>query len=187
MIDFARITLVTGGVASGKSAWAEHLVLSSGLSPVYIATAQALDDEMRAKVARHKARRGGQWRLIEAPLDLAPALARIGPGEIALVDCLTMWLSNHMMADHNLSALAPVLLNALSAQPAPVVMVTNEVGLGGINADPLARRFADAQGALNQQIAARADLVVTVMAGLPLALKGQIPGLPPSLTPGGPT
>jgi len=187
MTDFPQITLVTGGIASGKSAWAERLVLSSGLSPVYIATAQALDDEMRAKVAQHKARRGGQWRLIEAPLDLAPALARLGPDEIALVDCLTMWLSNHLLADHDTAALAPALLGAVSAQRAPVVMVTNEVGLGGIAPDPLARRFADAQGALNQQIAARADLVVAVMAGLPLALKGQIPSLRPSLNPGGPT
>ena len=187
MTDFPQITLVTGGIASGKSAWAERLVLSSGLSPVYIATAQALDDEMRAKIARHKARRTGQWRLVEAPLDLAPTLARIRPGEIALVDCLTMWLSNHLMAGLDTSALAPPLIEALSAQRAPVVMVTNEVGLGGINPDPLARRFADAQGALNQQIAARADLVVAVMAGLPLALKGQIPSLPPSLAPGGPT
>ncbi len=182
MTDFARITLVTGGVASGKSAWAERLVLSSGLSPVYIATAQALDDEMRTRVARHKARRGGQWRLIEAPLDLPPALAQLGPGEIALVDCLTMWLSNHMLADHDPLNLAPALIEALSARRAPVVMVTNEVGLGGINADPLARRFADAQGALNQQIAARADLVVAVMAGLPLTLKGHIP----HCTPGAP-
>ncbi len=183
MTDFPHITLVTGGVASGKSAWAERLVLSSGLSPVYVATAQALDDEMRAKIARHKARRASPWRLIEAPLDLAPALARIGPDEIALVDCLTMWLSNHLLADHDTSALGPTLIETLAAQPAPVILVTNEVGLGGINADPLARRFADAQGALNQQIAARADLVVAVMAGLPLALKGQIPADSPGCLP----
>jgi len=178
MTDFPHITLVTGGIASGKSAWAERLALSSALSPVYIATAQALDDEMRAKIARHKARRTSQWRLIEAPLDLAPALAGIRPGEIALVDCLTMWLSNHLMADHDISALGPTLIEALSAHRAPVVMVTNEVGLGGINADPLARRFANAQGALNQQIAARANLVVAVMAGLPLVLKGRLPMAP---------
>jgi len=165
------LTLVTGGAASGKSRLAEAQVLGSGLTPVYIATAQAWDDEMRAKIARHKARRSG-WREIEAPTDLPAALATLRGGEAALVDCLTLWLTNLMLAETDLDAAEHALVAALVASPAPVVCVTNEVGQGIVPDHALGRRLREAQGHLNQCIAAQADHVVAVMAGLPLVLKG---------------
>lgn len=165
------LTLVTGGAASGKSALAEARVLASGLSPVYIATAQAWDDEMRTKIALHRARRSG-WREIEAPDDLPAALSTLRDGDAALVDCLTLWLTNVMLAEADIAAAGDALAQALSASPAPVVCVTNEVGQGIVPDHALGRRFREAQGRLNQRIAAQADNVVAVMAGLPLVLKG---------------
>jgi adenosylcobinamide kinase/adenosylcobinamide-phosphate guanylyltransferase len=170
-ISLPRLTLVIGGAASGKSALAEARVLGTGLSPVYIATAAAWDDEMRAKIARHQARRCG-WREIEAQMDLPAALATLHTGEVALVDCLTLWLTNVVLADADIDAAQDALVEALTASTAPVVCVTNEVGQGIVPDHALGRRFREAQGHLNQQIAAQADSVVAVMAGLPLVLKG---------------
>lgn len=170
-ISLPPLTLVTGGAASGKSALAETRLLGSGLTPVYIATAQAWDNEMRAKIARHRARRSG-WREIEAPMDLPAALATLRAGEAALVDCLTLWLTNVMLAKADLAEAEAALVAALAASPAPVVCVTNEVGQGIVPESALGRRFREAQGRLNQRIAAQADSVIAVMAGLPLALKG---------------
>ena len=168
------LTLVIGGAASGKSAWAEALVLRQEGAPLYIATAEAHDDEMAAKIARHRARReGAGWRSVEAPLDLAPALASARAEEVVLLDCATLWLSNHLLAGSDLAAQTDALCAALAACAAPVVVVSNEVGLSGVPEHALARRFREAQGALNQALAARAGLVVTVIAGLPLVLKGQ--------------
>ena len=171
-----RLTLVVGGARSGKSRLAERLVTGSGLTRRYIATAQAWDDEMRDRIARHRSDRGEDWLTVEAPLDLSAALREARQGEAVLVDCATLWLSNHLLADHDLAAESRALLEALAACVAPVVVVSNEVGWGIVPENALARAFRDAQGRLNQQIAAEAGLVVGVMAGLPVLLKGRMPG-----------
>ena len=170
-----RLSLVVGGARSGKSGLAERLVSGSGLGRRYIATAQAWDDEMRDRIARHRADRGAGWITVEAPLDLVAALAGVRQDEAVLVDCATLWLSNHLLADHDLAAESRALLAALDACAAPVVVVSNEVGWGIVPENALARAFRDAQGRLNQQIAAQAGLVVGVMAGLPMVLKGRMP------------
>lgn len=169
------LTLVFGGAASGKSAFAEKLVVASGQPRVYIATSQAGDDEMRNKIFRHQAMRGPDWNTVEAPFDLAPALAGLGDDQVVLIDCLTMWLSNHMLAEHDLEDRTTALLAAFDACPARLVLVSNEVGQGIVPEHALSRQFREAQGRLNQIIAAQSDLVVAVMAGLPLVLKGTLP------------
>ena len=167
------LTLVTGGARSGKSAFAEMLARHSGLPRRYIATAQAFDAEMAARIARHQEDRGPDWDTVEAPLDLAPAL-RAGGGQVTLVDCATLWLTNHLLAGHDLAAQSTHLLADLAACPGPVIVVTNEVGWGIVPHDALSRQFRDEQGRLNQRLAAQAGLVVAVIAGLPLALKGAL-------------
>lgn len=169
------LTLVLGGACSGKSAYAESLVLRCGPHPLYIATAQAFDDEMRAKIARHRARRGDLWRTIEAPLDPAAALRRATAANAVLIDCATLWLSNLMLADADTDAAEDALAKALGARTCPVVIVSNEVGQGVVPDTAMGRRFRALQGGFNQRLAARADRVVAVMAGLPLALKGALP------------
>jgi adenosylcobinamide kinase/adenosylcobinamide-phosphate guanylyltransferase len=169
------LTLVVGGARSGKSAFAEGLVVASGRPRRYIATAEAWDDEMRDRIARHQRDRAGDWTTVEAPLDLATALAEAHRDEAVLIDCATLWLTNHLLAEHDLAAETEALIAALAACPAPVVIVSNETGWGIVPENALARRFRDEQGRLNQRLAARADLVVTVIAGLPLALKGKVP------------
>ncbi len=168
-----RLSFVTGGARSGKSALAERLALLGPAPRSYIATAEAWDDEMRERIARHRLDRGPGWRTVEAPLDLTAALARtLGA---VLVDCATLWLSNHMLAGHDPEAETAGLLAALAAAPGPVVGVSNEVGGGIVPENALARRFRDAQGRLNQRLAAQADLAVAVIAGLPVVLKGTLP------------
>lgn len=130
---------------------------------------------MRARIAAHRRQRGSNWTTIEAPLDLATALADANPQEVVLVDCATLWLTNHMLANHDLDHHQDALLRALSSCPAPVVLVSNEVGWGIVPDNPLARRFRDAQGRLNQYLARQAGLVIGVMAGLPIVLKGSLP------------
>lgn len=169
------LSLVIGGARSGKSALAERLVTATGRPRRYIATAEAWDDEMRARIAQHRADRGTGWTTAEAPLDLCAALAAAAPDEVVLIDCATLWLTNHLLAEHDLDAEAASLLAALAACPAPVVMVSNEVGWSIVPENALARRFRDAQGRLNQRLATQAGLVVAVMAGLPMVLKGQLP------------
>lgn len=169
------LTLVIGGARSGKSAFAEGLMIGSGRPRRYIATAEAWDDEMRDRIVRHRADRGTGWITVEAPLDLAAALAAVRAEEAVLVDCATLWLTNHLLADHDIAAETGRLLAALSACPAPVVIVTNETGWGIVPENALARRFRDEQGRLNQRLAGDADLVVAVMAGLPMVLKGRVP------------
>ncbi|PKQ13801.1 MAG: bifunctional adenosylcobinamide kinase/adenosylcobinamide-phosphate guanylyltransferase [Alphaproteobacteria bacterium HGW-Alphaproteobacteria-1] len=170
-----RLSLVLGGAASGKSVFAEGLVLRSGRAPVYLATAEAHDAEMHEKLRRHRARRGSAWRTVEAPRDLAPALGGGTAREVVLMDCATMWLSNHLLAESDLAKAESALFAALDACPAPVVVVSNEVGLSVVPDNALARRFQNAQGALNQRLAERAGLVVNVIAGLPMVLKGALP------------
>lgn len=175
MPDLPHLTLVLGGAASGKSAFAEGIILASGRPRIYLATAQAFDDEMRTKLMRHKQSRGPDWRTIEAPLDLGPALAIASDRDAVLLDCITLWLSNHLLADHDLETAQATLISALETCAAPVVMVSNEVGLSVVPENTLARRFREAQGQLNQGLATRADLVVNVIAGLPQVLKGHLP------------
>lgn len=169
------LSLVIGGARSGKSTFAEGLVTATPCARRYIATAEAWDDEMRDRIARHREDRGADWLTVEAPLDLAAALAKAEPGEVVLVDCATLWLTNHMLADHDLNAKIGELLTALASCAAPVVIVSNETGWGIVPENALARRFRDEQGRLNQRLAAQAGLVVTVIAGLPMVLKGQMP------------
>nr|WP_092368828.1 bifunctional adenosylcobinamide kinase/adenosylcobinamide-phosphate guanylyltransferase [Cribrihabitans marinus] len=171
----AKFTLVLGGAASGKSAFAEELVVSTGKSRIYLATSQVLDDEMRDKVRRHVSQRGGGWRTVEAPFELSDALAAAGSDEIVLLDCASMWLSNHLLAGNDLPDRQAALLEAIEACPADVVVVSNEVGHGIVPDNALARRFREAQGRLNIALAARAELVVMVTAGLPMTLKGTLP------------
>ncbi len=130
---------------------------------------------MRARIALHRDGRGANWTTVEAPLDLGGALAAARAEEAILVDCATLWLTNHLLADHDLAAETAHLIAALVACPAPVVMVSNETGWGIVPENALARRFRDEQGRLNQRLAAEADLAVTVIAGLPLVLKGRLP------------
>lgn len=168
------LTFVLGGAASGKSSFAESLLLAHADHPVYIATAQAFDDEMRQKIQRHQAQRTANWTLIEAPLDLPAALGRAADAPV-LIDCATLWLSNHLLADSDLSAQTARLCTALTDHPAPVVVVSNEVGQGVVPDTSLGRAFREAQGRLNIALAGQADLVVQVVAGLPNVLKGVLP------------
>ncbi len=174
-LAFPSLTLVLGGAASGKSAFAERMLTASGRPMLYIATAQAHDAEMRVKIAAHQARRGAGWTTVEAPMDLETPLAEAEPDSVVLVDCATLWLTNHLLAESDLVTAETRLLRALDACAAPAVVVSNEVGGGVVPDNALARRFRAAQGRLNQSLAARAGLVVAVMAGLPLVLKGALP------------
>ena len=168
----ARSVLVFGGARSGKSRYAQMLAETSGLTPVMIATAQAFDGEMEDRIARHQNERGAEWLLAEEPVELAHALAQAAaPGRILLVDCATLWLSNLMLGERDIAAATHGLLDALRGTAAPVIFVSNEVGAGIVPENALARRFRDAQGRLNQQLAAACDVVVLVGAGLPLQLK----------------
>ena len=169
-----RLTLVLGGAGSGKSRLAEGLVAATGLQRHYIATAEARDDEMRARIVRHQTERGADWQTWNEPLDVTATLAVIPEGAVVLLDCATLWLSNHMLAGSDIAKNSADLITALGACAAPVVVVSNEVGWGIVPDNALARAFRDHQGRLNQQIAASADLVIVVMAGLPLVLKGQM-------------
>lgn len=168
------LTLVTGGAKSGKSRFAEALVSATGRPRVYIATAEAWDAEMAAKIAAHRADRGPDWTTIDAPRDVAAALAQAGDGAVVLLDCATMWLSNALLAEADLAQETGALIAALADCAAPVVVVTNEVGWSLVPENALGRRFREAQGRLNQQLAERAGLVVAVISGLPLVLKGRL-------------
>lgn len=166
------LTLVLGGARSGKSRHAEELAMASGLVPVYLATAQALDAEMAARIAAHRARRGPAWRTIEEPLDLVGTLDRqCAPEHIVLVECLTMWLSNLMLAGRDVEAENARLLAALPVLVGPLLLVSNEVGQGVVPDNVMARQFVDHAGFLHQGIAEQADAVVFMTAGLPHRLK----------------
>jgi adenosylcobinamide kinase/adenosylcobinamide-phosphate guanylyltransferase len=167
----ARVTLILGGARSGKSARA--LALAATAPHVFIATAEALDAEMAERIRLHQAERGPDWGLAEAPLDLAEAIrANAGEGVTLLADCLTLWLSNLMHHQRDPDTETEALIAALGEVPGSVILVSNEVGMGLAPMNALGRAFRDAQGRLNQRIAAMADHVEFVAAGLPLTLKG---------------
>ncbi|WP_298675485.1 bifunctional adenosylcobinamide kinase/adenosylcobinamide-phosphate guanylyltransferase [uncultured Sphingomonas sp.] len=163
-------TMFVGGARSGKS----RLALESAerhAGPLhYLATAEAGDGEMAARIARHRAERGARWRTIECPLDLPEAIAAIPSGAI-LVDCLTLWLSNLMLGGHPIERRADELIAAIAATPLPIAIVTNEVGLGIVPAHPLGREFRDAAGRLNQKVAAGMGAAYFVVSGLVLPLR----------------
>lgn len=168
------LTLVLGGAASGKSAFAEELVASTGRNLIYLATAQAFDTEMKEKLRQHRERRDSRWRTIEEPLDVGHKLAALSGDTAILLDCATMWLSNHLLAENDPSEAEAALMAGLALCPAPVVIVSNEVGMSVVPENALARRFREAQGKLNQKLATQAGLVVNVVAGLPSVLKGEL-------------
>ncbi|WP_374310399.1 bifunctional adenosylcobinamide kinase/adenosylcobinamide-phosphate guanylyltransferase [Dongia sp.] len=166
------ITLVLGGARSGKSRYAEEVLDRHTGARTYIATAEIRDDEMAARVKLHQSRRDPDWRLVEEPLELAQAIvAETEKGAAVLVDCLTLWLTNVMLAERDVVAQCDALETALGQCGGPLIFVANEVGLGIVPDNKLARDFRDAAGRLNQRIAACADHVLFVAAGLPLILK----------------
>ncbi len=165
------LTLVLGGARSGKSRYAESLIAALPPPWIYVATADAGDGEMADRIALHQARRAKEWQTLEAPDDLAGAVARAESDVPVLVDCLTLWLSNRMLAGADLEAETANLETALASRRAPTVLVSNEVGFGIVPDNELARRFRDLQGRLNQRMAARAGRVILMVAGLPLTVK----------------
>lgn len=167
------ISLVLGGARSGKTARA--LALAATPPHRYVATAAALDGEMEDRILAHKAERGETWTLTEEQVDLAGVIdAHGGPDDTLLIDCLTLWLSNLMHHGHDVDARTKALCEALSRTPSRVILVSNEIGMGLVPMEKLSRDFRDAQGRLNQRIAAVADHVEFVAAGLPLTLKGML-------------
>jgi adenosyl cobinamide kinase/adenosyl cobinamide phosphate guanylyltransferase len=163
------LTLVLGGARSGKSRHAEALIARHPPPWLYVATAQAHDAEMRARIDAHRARRGVDWITQEEPVALAAVLAQAHSP--VLVDCLTLWLTNLILADRDTDAASATLIDTLARRRVPVVLVASEVGLGIVPDNALARRFRDAAGLLHQRIAAVADHVVLMVAGLPVTVK----------------
>ncbi|MET0309511.1 MAG: bifunctional adenosylcobinamide kinase/adenosylcobinamide-phosphate guanylyltransferase [Sphingomonas sp.] len=172
MTSSRHILFVLGGARSGKSRHAQARAEAHDGELVFLATAQAFDDEMRDRIARHRADRGPRWRTVEAPLDLASTLAaEADPARVVLVDCLTLWTSNLLLADRDIVAATEELVAALGEARGPVILVANEVGLGIVPDNALARRFRDAAGTLNQAVARAADEALFLAAGLPMRLK----------------
>jgi len=165
------LTLVLGGARSGKSRYAERLIATYAPPWIYVATAEARDDEMAERIAAHRARRGAGWQTVEAPHDLAEALKTTPAGGAMLVDCLTLWLSNLMQSGLDIEAQMARLQEALAGRAGPTVLVSNEVGLGIVPDNAFARRFRDSQGILNQRLATQATRVVMMVAGLPILVK----------------
>ena len=169
--------LILGGARSGKTRraldHAERAFADDGLAPYYVATAQAFDEEMRQRIADHRAERGPHWTTLEAPMALAETVrAEAAAGRVLVIDCLTLWLTNQILAEADCEAAEDALLAALDGAGGPVIAVSNEVGLGIVPENALARRFRDAQGRLNRRFAERAERVEFIAAGLPLVLKG---------------
>ncbi|MDJ0511833.1 MAG: bifunctional adenosylcobinamide kinase/adenosylcobinamide-phosphate guanylyltransferase [Methyloceanibacter sp.] len=172
-LEAEGVTFILGGARSGKSRLAESLVASLPRPWVYVATAEAHDDEMAARIAEHQAHREAGWQTVEAPHDLHDALRAAPKGAVVLVDCLTLWLSNIMHGPYDVDRAVARLEEALHARENATVLVSNEVGLGLVPETPLGRTFRDAQGRLNQRIAAIASRVILVVAGQPLFVKGS--------------
>ncbi|MBQ0822084.1 bifunctional adenosylcobinamide kinase/adenosylcobinamide-phosphate guanylyltransferase [Microvirga terrae] len=171
-----RRVLILGGARSGKSRTALQLAESTSPERDYIATAQAFDDEMRERIDRHRAERDRSWQTIDAPLDLVEAVqARAAPRHAVLVDCLTLWLSNIMLAGRDPSREADRLVQTVRDARGPLILVSNEVGHGIVPSTPLGRSFRDEQGRLNQRVAEVCDAVIFVAAGQPILLKPAPP------------
>lgn len=166
-----RLTFIMGGARSGKSRHAEELVMALPKPWTYIATAEAYDDEMRERIASHRSRRGDDWLTLDAPLDLVGAIEALPEDRPVLVDCLTLWLTNHMLAGHDIEAECLRLAKTIARARGPWFVVSNEVGLGIVPENALARRFRDEAGRLNQKVAAVADTVLFMVAGIPLKVK----------------
>ena len=167
--------LILGGARSGKSRFAECLARSCGHSLAYVATGEAHDDEMAERIARHRADRGADWHTVEAPINVPATIANVSCADtVVLVDCLTLWLSNMMLADHDVVTTTTDLLAVLAEAKGPVLMVANEVGLGIVPENALARRFRDEAGRMNQRLAAHVPHVAFISAGLPMWLKGKL-------------
>ena len=169
--EVRSLTLVLGGARSGKSRHAEALVTALPQPWLYIATGEPRDNEMAARIAEHRARRVADWHTIEAPRDLTGALAAVPAGAAVLIDCLTLWLTNVMLAGFDVEAEIIRLEQALAGRTGPVILVANEVGLGIVPDNALARRFRDVAGRLNQRLASLADRVVLLVAGIPVQVK----------------
>jgi len=170
-------TLILGGARSGKSALAERLAAASGHEVVYVATAQAHDEEMVARIAHHRAQRPSHWLSVEEPLALAATLqVHTRPGRCVLVDCLTLWVSNLLGSPDadSFERERDALLKLIPSLKGQVLLVSNEVGLGVVPMGELTRRFVDEAGRLHQALAAQCERVVFVAAGLPLPLKGSL-------------
>lgn len=166
-----HLVFVIGGARSGKSRFAEARVCAQAAPWTYIATAQAFDEEMRARIATHRARREMGWINVEAPHDLALAVRQTAPDAPVLVDCLTLWLTNRLLAEADLAQEREDLVAALAARRAPTVVVSNEVGLGIVPDNALSRRFRDEAGVLHQAVAARAGEIHLIVAGLSIRAK----------------
>jgi adenosylcobinamide kinase / adenosylcobinamide-phosphate guanylyltransferase len=165
------ITLVLGGARSGKSRYAEWLITTYPQPWIYVATAEARDEEMAERIAAHKARRAAGWQTVEAPHELAGALRSAPTDAVVLIDCLTLWLSNLMESESDIEGQTAELQEALAERPGPTVIVSNEVGLGIVPDNALARRFRNLQGSLNQQLASQAERVIMMVAGIAVAVK----------------
>lgn len=172
MMANKNITLILGGARSGKSRLAEKFALNLNLTPVYLATGEARDAEMRARITAHKEDRGDIWKTIEEPININDVLiAESQKNAVILVDCLTLWLSNLFENDFNIEEQVGLLIEALKQTTGPVILVSNDVGQGIVPINELARNFRDESGRLNQKIAAIAQNVYSVTAGLPIPLK----------------
>lgn len=172
------IRLILGGARSGKSRLAERLALASGHDVFYIATAQARDDEMRRRIERHRGERPVHWQTVEEPLQLAATiLALQAPGRCLLIDCLTLWVTNQLLDSADLQAEREALCAALENARGEIILVSNETGMGVVPMGELSRRFSDEAGWLNQSVAALADQVVLMVAGIPMRIKGPEPEL----------
>lgn len=174
-MQYPNLTLVLGGAASGKSSFAEKSVVQTGLPRSYLATAQAFDEEMREKIKQHQLDRGPDWSTTEVPIDLPEAVLDQPQGNVILIDCLTLWLTNLILSDADCDKAAQALFSAIQSRTSPVFAVSNEVGHSVIPETSLGRRFQRLQGRLNAQAAAQADVAVMVIAGLPQVLKGALP------------
>ena len=173
MASPGKCILVLGGARSGKSSYAEAMVEASGLQPLYLATGRAFDTEMESRIASHRERRGPQWQTVEEPLTLAETLKlHAAADRFVLVDCLTLWITNLMMAERDIAAETAKLVVTLPELSGPVVFVSNEVGLGIVPDNRMAREFRDHAGFLHKAVAAAVDEVYFMAAGLPLRMKG---------------
>ena len=168
-----ELILVLGGTRSGKSSWALHYTEAQYRSYLFLATARALDEEMAERIRLHKSSRGPDWQLIEESIEISEAI-RTSNVEAVLIDCLTVWLSNVLLekGDEGIDRYQDDFLETLSAREQTVVVVSNEVGMGVVPESPLGRKFRDLSGQINQKIAAMADKVIFLTAGLPMVLKG---------------